>query len=64
MSLKRKEYHVDSQAKHAAIFFVACELNPATFVKNPFCDASKRVLLRGVKGQDDADAGPLGDWKI
>ena len=35
MSLKRKEYHVDSQAKHAAIFFVACEPNPATFIKIP-----------------------------
>ena len=33
MSSKRKEYHVDSHAKHAAIFFVACKPNPATFVK-------------------------------
>ena len=35
MSSKRKEYHVDSRAKHAAIFFVACEPNPATFIKIP-----------------------------
>jgi hypothetical protein len=29
------EYHVDCRAKKAAIFFVACEPNPATRVKIP-----------------------------
>jgi hypothetical protein len=36
---------------------------PSHFLKNPFCDASKRVLRRGVKGQDATDAGLSGDWK-
>jgi hypothetical protein len=31
--LKRREYHVDFHAKKAAIFFMACEPNPATRVK-------------------------------
>jgi hypothetical protein len=35
MTLKRREYHVDCCAKKAAIFFVACEQNPATRVKIP-----------------------------
>jgi hypothetical protein len=35
MTLKRREYHVDCGAKKAAIFFVACEQNPATRVKIP-----------------------------
>ncbi len=35
MSSKRKEYHVHSRAKHAAISFVACEPNPTTFIKIP-----------------------------
>jgi hypothetical protein len=35
MTLKRREYHVDCRAKKAAIFFVACEQNPATRVKIP-----------------------------
>ncbi len=32
---KKRVYHDDSCAKHAAIFLVACEPNPATFVKIP-----------------------------
>jgi hypothetical protein len=32
---KRREYHVDCHTKKAAIFFVACEPNPATRVKIP-----------------------------
>ncbi len=35
MSSKRREYHVDCRAKKAAIFFLACEPNPATRVKIP-----------------------------
>ncbi len=35
MTTKRREYHVDCHAKKAAIFFVACEPNPATRVKIP-----------------------------
>jgi hypothetical protein len=35
MTSKRREYHVDCRAKKAAIFFVACEQNPATWVKTP-----------------------------
>jgi hypothetical protein len=35
MTLKRREYHVDCRAKKAAIFFVACEQNPATRKKIP-----------------------------
>jgi hypothetical protein len=35
MTSKRREYHVDCRAKKAAIFFVACEPNPATRVKIP-----------------------------
>ncbi len=35
MSSKRREYHVDCCAKKAAIFFLACEPNPATRVKIP-----------------------------
>jgi hypothetical protein len=35
MISKRREYHVDCCAKKAAIFFVACEPNPATRVKIP-----------------------------
>jgi hypothetical protein len=30
MSLKRKEYKVDDRAKKAALFFLACEVNPDT----------------------------------
>jgi hypothetical protein len=30
MSLKRKEYKVDARAKKGALFFLACEPNPAT----------------------------------
>jgi hypothetical protein len=35
MTSKRMEYHVDCRAKKTAIFFVACEPNPATRVKIP-----------------------------
>jgi hypothetical protein len=35
MTSKRREYHVDCRAKKAAIFFVACEPNPATREKIP-----------------------------
>ncbi len=35
MTSKRREYHVDCHAKKAAIFFMACEPNPATTVKIP-----------------------------
>jgi hypothetical protein len=35
MTSKRREYHVDCRAKKAAVFFVACEPNPATRVKIP-----------------------------
>ncbi len=35
MTSRRREYHVDSRAKKAAIFFVACELNTATRVEIP-----------------------------
>jgi hypothetical protein len=42
MSSKRIEYHVDSRAKHAANFFVACKLNPATFVKISSAMRAKR----------------------
>jgi hypothetical protein len=35
MTSKRREYHVDCRAKKAAIFFVACDPNPATGVKIP-----------------------------
>jgi hypothetical protein len=35
MTSKRREYHVDCRAKKAAIFFVACEPNPAIRVKIP-----------------------------
>ena len=34
-SKRREEYHVDCCAKKAAIFFVACEPNPATRLKIP-----------------------------
>jgi hypothetical protein len=33
MTLKRWEYHDDCRVKKAAIFFMACEPNPATRVK-------------------------------
>ena len=42
MSSKRIEYHVDSRAKHVAIFFVVCKPNPATFVKIPSVMRAKR----------------------
>ena len=32
---KRREYHVDHRAKKAALFFLACGLNPDTRVKIP-----------------------------
>jgi hypothetical protein len=35
MSSKRIEYHVDSRAMHAAIFFVACKPSPVIFFKIP-----------------------------
>jgi hypothetical protein len=51
MTLKRREYHVDCHAKKAAIFFVACEQNPATRVKIP--DAMR------IKGSSLSEAADL-----
>jgi hypothetical protein len=48
MTLKRREYHVDCHAKKAAIFFVACEQNPATRVRIP--DAMR------IKGYSPSEA--------
>jgi hypothetical protein len=50
MNSKRREYHVDCHAKKAAIFFVACEPNPATRVKIP--DA---VRVKGYSPSKAAD---------
>ncbi len=46
MTLKRREYHVDCRVKKAAIFFVACEQNPATRVKIP--NAMRIMSSEGV----------------
>jgi len=35
MSSKRREYHVDCHAKKVALFFLACEANPATRLSIP-----------------------------
>jgi hypothetical protein len=51
MSLKRREYHVDSRAKKAAIFFVACEQNPATRVKIPNAIRIKGYSPSGAANQ-------------
>jgi hypothetical protein len=57
MTSKRRKYHVDCRAKKAAIFFVACEPNPATRMKIPDAmrikgyspgEASNRVLQMQV----------------
>jgi len=49
MSSKRKEYKVDARAKKAALFFLACELNPVTrLVSIP--DAMR------AKGYSDSEA--------
>ena len=50
MTLKRREYHVDCGAKKAAIFFVACEQNPATRVTIP--DAMR---IKGYSPSEAAD---------
>jgi len=48
MSSKRKEYKVHDRAKKAALFFLACEANPATRLSIP---AAVRA-----KGYSDVDA--------
>jgi hypothetical protein len=50
MTLERREHHVDCRAKKAAIFFVACEQNPATRVTIP--DAMR---IKGYSPSEAAD---------
>jgi hypothetical protein len=59
MTLKRREYHVDCRAKKAAIFFMACEQNPATRVKIPDAMRIKGVLPKQGRQSSAADAGAL-----
>jgi hypothetical protein len=65
ISSKRKEYQVDSRAKHAAIssLWRASPTHPPLSKSLSLSDAIKRVLRQGVKGQDTVDADLLGDWK-
>jgi hypothetical protein len=57
MSSKRREYHVDCRAKKAALFFLACEANPATKLSIPAAmrakgysdvEAADRILVQQV----------------
>ncbi len=50
MTSKRSEYYVDYHAKKAAIFFVACEQNPATRVKIP-----KAMRIKGYSPSKATD---------
>ncbi len=58
MSSKRKEYKVDARTKKAALFFLACETNPATRLSIPeamrakgYTDdkAADRILVQQVR---------------
>ena len=58
MSSKRKEYKVDDRATKAALFFLACEANPATRLSIPAAtrakgysdvDAMNRILIQQVR---------------
>ncbi len=64
-----REYHVDCCAKKAAIFIVACELNPATRVKIPDgmrikgyspSEASNRALQMQVRREAEKIKGEAG----
>jgi hypothetical protein len=44
MSSKRREYHVDCRSKKAALFFLACEANPATRLSIPTAMRAKGYL--------------------
>ena len=57
-SSKRKEYKVDDRAKKAALFFLACEANPATRFSIPAAmrargysdvDVMNRILIQQVR---------------
>ena len=58
MSGKRKEYKVDARARKAALFFLACKLNPDTRLSIPAAmrakgysdvEASDRILVQQVR---------------
>ena len=57
MSSKRTEYHVYCRTKKAALFFLACEANPATRLSIPAAmrakgyldvEAANRILVQQV----------------
>ena len=65
MSLKRREYHVDCRAKKAALFFLACEANPATRLSIPAAmrakgyldvEAMDRILVQQVRRESQKKA--------
>ena len=65
MSSKRKEYHVDCRAKKAALFFLACEANPAMRLSLPAAmrakgysdvEATDRILVQQVRRESQKKA--------
>jgi len=65
MSSKRREYHVDCRAKKAALFFLACEANPATRLSLPAAmrakgysdvEAADRILVQQVHHESQKKA--------
>jgi hypothetical protein len=65
MSSKRKEYHVDCRAKKAALFFLACEANPAMRLSLPAAmrakgysdvEATDRILVQQVHRESQKKA--------
>jgi len=65
MSSKRREYHVDCCTKKAALFFLACEANPATRLSIPAAmrakgysdvEAVDQILLQQVRRESQKKA--------
>jgi hypothetical protein len=65
MSSKRRENHVDCRAKKAALFFLACEANPATRLSLPAAmrakgysdvEAADQILVQQVRRESQKKA--------
>ena len=65
MSSKRREYHVDCRAKKEALFFLACEANPATRLSISAAmrakgysdvEATDRILVQQVRRESQKKA--------